>query len=543
MGTTFANLQVRECSTDEIEKALPGSRATQLSDYWTTVVSEQFQVGTLEKMAKKLSKEINRSVLSIEYFDDDVLRIAVYRNGKVIDSHINENGYGLPKKSGKPKLFIEELGFDSVEVKYLKEIFACEDLGKKLQLLQYFLGVTLWIDHRMISEVKETDFRCERNLSLIDEYIAETNKRSRIKNQTKATLLTEFEGALIRSLGDNKYLIGIPPYDRSSGAYKEESIYTYLPNCTLEYNFDISSFQYNSHTGNLSASDGYLLFFCFIRSKYYVFDYEGNRISETPLNGARLHPVHLLENGAFLAFNNAWNKLRAYEPGLSKRWEIYCTTFLCSRNQSFYVSKSTEGQSPEFFKINSNGEIEAIFKLENNVPSGTIIFDEIGRSFYFSTVFSPGVIRTRVIYLTENFERVAEIELEGWITSSAVDTKNQKLFLHLSERELVVIDTASFHIVARKKQEAELTLLTVDSLGRVVIQFGLSSIAIMDSKLNDISRHRLKGDIVSYMINETGTLSILTSTLGAHEEGGGASKMMIRLYEIRDMGDYRAQRT
>jgi hypothetical protein len=532
MGTTFANLQVRECSTDEIEKALPGSRAIQLSEGWTTVVSEQFQVGNLEKSAKKLSKAIDQSLLSIEYFDDDVLRIAVYRNGKVIDSHINENGYGLAKRPGKPKLFIEELEYESVETKYVKEILACEDLGKKLQLFQYFLGVALWIDHRMLSEGMEADFRCERNLSLIDEYIAENNKRNRIKNQMKITLLTEFEGALIGSLGDNKYVIGTPPYDRSSGAYKEESIYTYFPNGTLESSLDISSFQDRSGTGHLSASNGYLSFFCFIRSKYYLFDYEGNKISETSLKGGSYHPIYQLDNGAFLAFNSEWDTLRAYEPSLNVRWEIPCTSFLCCRNQSIYVCISTEGQSPELVKLNGRGEIEATFKSENNDPYGTFLFDDDGRLFYFTRVLSPGVFRTGVIYLNEHFERIAELELEGSITSSAVDTKNQKLFLHLNERELVVVDTASFNIVSRKKQEAELDFLTVDSLGRVVIRVGLSSIVIMDTELNDISRHRLKGDIVRCRINEKGAISILTSPLGAHEEEGGASKMMIRLYEI-----------
>ncbi|RED55772.1 hypothetical protein [Cohnella lupini] len=532
MGTSFANLQVRACSTDEIEKALPGSRAIQLSKGWTTVVCEQFQVGNLEKSARKLSKAIDQSVLSIEYFDDDVLRIAVYRNGKVIDSHINENGYGLPKKPGKPKLFIKELEFESVEVKYVKEILACEDLGKKLQLFQYFLGVALWIDHRMLSEGKEADFRCERNLSLIDEYIAENNKKNRIKNQMKVTLLMEFEGALIGSLGDNKYVIGTPPYDRSSGSYKEESIYTYFPNGTLESSLDISSFRYRSGTGHLSASNGYLSFFCFIRSQYYLFDYEGNKISETSLKGGSYHPIYLLDNGAFLAFNSAWDTLRAYEPSLNVRWEFPCTGFLCCRNQFIHVCISTEEQSPELVKLNGRGEVEATFKSENNDPYGTFLFDDDGRLFYFARALSSGVFRTRVIYLNEHFERIAEFELEGSITSSAVDTKNQKLFLHLNERELVVVDTESFHIVSRKKQEAELDFLTVDSLGRVVIRVGFSSIVIMDTELNDISRHRLKGDIVSCRINETGAISVLTSSLGAHEEGGGASEMMIRLYEI-----------
>ncbi|MNY22124.1 hypothetical protein D3C86_1557150 [compost metagenome] len=77
MGTSFVNLQIRSNSIHEIEEVLPGSIVRSFSDGWTTIVSEHFQVGDIEKTAKKLSKAITPSVMSIEYHDDDVLRMSI----------------------------------------------------------------------------------------------------------------------------------------------------------------------------------------------------------------------------------------------------------------------------------------------------------------------------------------------------------------------------------------------------------------------------------------------------------------------------------
>ncbi|RUT33598.1 hypothetical protein EJP77_08130 [Paenibacillus zeisoli] len=537
MGTSFVNLQIRSNSIREIEKILPGSTAGSFSDGWTTIISEHFQVGDIEKVAKKLSKAITQSVMSVEYHDDDVLRMSIYRNGKTMTSHITGGeGYGLPRKPGKSKVFIEELGFDLSEDKYLKAILACEDLGKKIELLQHFLGVTISIDHKMMlidDSVKE--YHCQRDLTIIEEYIKEASKRNRIKNQTKAHLLEEFEGAMIDILGDHKYLIGIPPYDRSTDSYKQELIYTFIPNGTLEPMFDVSSFQHRRGGGLLMAANSYLSYFSLLRRQYYLFDYDGQMLSQYPFpwSGMEASPVYILEEGSFLAIDNHRTWLGEYGPDFKNKWKIPFPGFPYYNNNAIYSCKiDSSGQSSELMKLNRSGQVVASLRLNYegyHDRKGRFLFDEIGRTFYCCSAMTANGPGMKIFVLTEQMELIRELDLESRsIFSVVLDSKNHKLFVHLYDKEFLVIDTESFLILSRRKWEEDSTFLTVDSHGRAVVLTGVSSIVLLDTHLNDISRHRLKGLVFQEFTNERGNLCLLTGT-----EEGGAGSMKIRVYEIK----------
>ncbi|QYR19170.1 hypothetical protein KZ483_14495 [Paenibacillus sp. sptzw28] len=538
MSTTFANLQIRYNSVHEIEKVLSGSIVKCLSDGWTTITSEHFQVGDIEKVAKKLSKAITPSVMSIEYVDDDILKMSIYRNGRTLTSHISGgDGHGLTNKLGKPEVFIEQLGFDSGEAKYLKAILVCEDLGKKIELLQHFLGVTIWIDHKMLCDDSVTDFRRKRDLSIIEQYIKEIRKKSRIKNQTEAILLQEFGGALIDVIGDHKYLIGIPPYDRSMECYKDEEIYTFIPSGSLEPMLNVNSFQHRNRDGSLRAAHGFIYYMSFIRGQYYLFDYKGRKIFETSMGGTYISPIHVLEGGGFLTFDDYEKTLREYNSSFEMRSEIPCGGFPFFSNNAIYVCRrDRSGQSAELVKLNRSGHVEASFRYDYDGyhdPSGNFLFDETGRVFFYYNATTPGKPLTKMFVLTEQMEIIKELHMEGWITSAALDSKNHRIFSNLSDMELIVIDTNSFLIVSRRKWEEDSILLTVDSCGRAVVLTGLSSIGLLDAQLNDISRHRLKGQVLSEFTNERGNLCLLTGIGGEHDEGG-ASSMKIRVYEICD---------
>lgn len=362
MGTTFTNLQVREHSIDEIEKVIPHCTARNLSNGWTTIVSERFQVGDISKVGRKLSTAINKSVLSIEYFDEDVLRMTIYRDGKAVTSHVNPNGYNVPPKMGSPKVFLEELGFDLNESKYFKEVLKCEDLGKKIELLQHFLGVALWIDDRMLIDGAESEFHYERNIDLVKEYISELRKKNDIKNQTKANIIMEFEGALITGLGNNKFLIGIPPYLNHS--YEKELMYTFLPNGILDPIMDLTSFQYERGTNFLTATNEYITFYCPLRRKYYVFDYHGNMISETSMSTTVTNPIYTFNDGAFLTGNAEAKKIVWYGPELEMKREFPYYTYFFVFGQSIYLYRIDESKYIELKKLNFSGQIEAEINLE-----------------------------------------------------------------------------------------------------------------------------------------------------------------------------------
>lgn len=540
MGTTFTNLQVREHSIDEIEKVLPHSLVRNLSDGWTTIVSEQFQVGAISKIGRKLSKVINKSVLSIEFFDDDVLRMTIYRDGKTLTSHVNKNSYNIPSKMGNHKAFLEELDFDLSESKYFKEVLKCVDVGRKIELLQLFLGVALWIDDRMLLDGVESEFHYERNVNLIKVYISEQRKKNHIKNQTKANVIMELEGALIRELGNNKILIGIPPYRKLS--YEKEMIYTILPNGTLDPFMDVTSFQYDRGDSYLTVTEEYITFHCSIRRKYYVFDYDGNMISETSLNTLVTYPIYYTFNdGSFLTANHELKKTIKYGPSLEVNWELpFYACYPCVYNQSLYSWRIDEDKRLELIKSNYSGQIEVKVKLDfdvNEYMQFSYLFSSEGRVYLFCSMYVNQRFFTRIMCFTENLEKIKETDIEDSFHRYLIDNINHKIFLHVLDKELIVIDALSLQIISRRDwDEYDLTMMTVDSLGRLLVLVGNSRIYLLDSQLNFISHHRLKGEVRMYtFINESGNLCLMTGTGEPNEMGWTSGNMKIRVYEIMEL--------
>ncbi|WP_410769487.1 hypothetical protein [Fontibacillus sp. BL9] len=547
MGTTFTNLQVREHSIDEIEKVLPHCIVRNLSDGWTTIVSEHFQVGDISKVGRKLSKAINKSVLSIEFFDDDVLRMTIYRDGKTLTSHVNKNSYNIPSKLGNHNAFLKELEFDLSESKYFKEVLKYEDLGKKIELLQHFLGVALWIDDRMLLDGAESEFYYKRNVDFVKEYINKQKKKNHIKNQTKANVIMELEGALIRGLGNNKILIGIPPYRKLS--YEKEIIYTILPNGTLDPIMDVTSFQYDNGLSSLTATGEYITFYCSIRKKYFVFDYDGKLISETPMNTTVTYPIsYTFNDGSFLTVNDELNKTIKYGPSLEVKWELpFYACSPCVYNQSLYFWRIDEDNRIELIKSNYSGQIEVKVTLEfdtNGYNNFRYLFGSEGMVYLFCTMHVKHRPFTRIMCFTENLEKIKETDLEDHFFSLLIDNKNHKIFLHVLDKELIVIDGLSLQIISRRDwDDYDLTMMTVDSLGRLLVLVGNSRVFLLDSQLNPISHHRLKGEVRMYTFaNESGNLCLMTGTGEPNEIGWTFGKMKIRVYEITEFNCLREKK-
>ncbi|MCR2807358.1 hypothetical protein [Paenibacillus soyae] len=533
MGTTFANLQVRADIVDEAHKIWPDCTVVRLSEGWTTIVSEHLHAGGMDAAAKKLSKVIDHSVLSIEYFDDDWFKMSIYRDGKALTAHIGDNSFGAAKKRGKPEVFVRELGFDDSEAIILKPILECEALEKKLQLLQYFFGTTLWIDHRMLSEHPESVGCSQRNLPYIEEYFREANRRKPSRNQTKTKLLTELEGGLIEIVGDNKFLIGEPPYHAYEDRYERERIYKFGADGALEPLLDVSSFRYRKATGVLRAANGYLAFFCHARGRYYLFDGQGQLISDNSLGGLFIDPLCLLEEGAFLYFDSTGKSVVEFGPDMTKRWKVASAEHPYYHNGAIYMSRQSEAdQSTELVKVNRRGEIVAEHPVEPGYFAGRFIFDERspGEVYYACSNFHNNQLRCKVLLLNESLERMHEWIIEGYFQHAVVDAAHHRLFISL-DGGLAVIDTRSYRMNVNKGIDPSCFLLTADSFGRAVLISGLSTLVIVDAQLNEISRHRLKGQVYSHYTNGHGNLCILTGTGAAHEEGG-AKTMKIRVYEI-----------
>lgn len=150
----------------------------------------------MDKIGRKISKNIENPVLSVEILDDDVLVLNVFRGGKNVASHISCSEYSYIKKLGNPDAFVKELGLREDYSEYIKWSFKCEDLRKKIQLLEKILGIPIWIDYRMIFDSPSEYDNIQRDLDYVENYIKENKALRKIKNATKAKLLIEFDGKL-----------------------------------------------------------------------------------------------------------------------------------------------------------------------------------------------------------------------------------------------------------------------------------------------------------------------------------------------------------
>ncbi|MBH5318766.1 hypothetical protein I6N90_13245 [Paenibacillus sp. GSMTC-2017] len=132
MGSKFGSIHIfteKEVEAISIlESMIEDIQVTSSSSGWTSIYGESLQWGTASPAAVKLSKNIHFPVLSVEYFDDDVLEIHLIQAGKKIASLIQGaalEGYGLRRKRLKVEKIQEVLNV-SINDKELN--WVCKEL-------------------------------------------------------------------------------------------------------------------------------------------------------------------------------------------------------------------------------------------------------------------------------------------------------------------------------------------------------------------------------------------------------------------------------
>lgn len=145
MGSKFCNLNLRgTIEQAALDAVLPGAKKFPWENGWTTLTWERLQWGSTQDQAKKLSMATGSPVLSTEYFDDDYVEFAVYREGKRAARHVPVTYEDLRKSRGRPEKFLEALGLNLADAPRLKKIFQAEDCEEATVLLESFLGCPMF---------------------------------------------------------------------------------------------------------------------------------------------------------------------------------------------------------------------------------------------------------------------------------------------------------------------------------------------------------------------------------------------------------------
>ncbi|MCL2672750.1 MAG: hypothetical protein FWF10_12100 [Clostridiales bacterium] len=157
MGMTFGIFHVYKGHIDQVNAAFEGKHiVVQASAEWITVADE-FEGDESIKAARSLSKQIPKPVLHFFYFDDDIISMELFQNGKTMAAcGMDYSGQMQMRKIG---MFVSLLDLEASQEKRLRTILHCENLDLKVALLEELFGVTLYID---VEQLREEGISCAK---------------------------------------------------------------------------------------------------------------------------------------------------------------------------------------------------------------------------------------------------------------------------------------------------------------------------------------------------------------------------------------------
>lgn len=193
MGTTLASLHI---FTDDIEsvKAYISKEynAYNISKGWVSVQGND--LGSLEKEARTLSRSIDFNILAFFYFDDDLLALILFQNGKKTANY--EMTYSGGPYVKNLKAFMSAFKLEALLEKRLHDILQCSDITKKTEMLEEFFGVALYV-HPDAFEDRTDNYVRIRGNTAYSAYKAAQKKLESVKNSKKPVLTQEINGTLM----------------------------------------------------------------------------------------------------------------------------------------------------------------------------------------------------------------------------------------------------------------------------------------------------------------------------------------------------------
>ena len=192
MGTKFCNMNIYNPSN--MEYILPaGYSIKKIVNGWDTILEDECEIDfkKMEKIAKTLSKDLNTSVITVNYFDDDIFELYVTVDGRKaayscvsIDDRISK----------KVPILVEALRLNDKDAKafryLLKNNNGPQDAIFKISAI---CQLPLYIDSYIYEDLQE-NIVPDKN-TVLDE-IKKEKSRNKIKS-TRPELLAEFPGDVV----------------------------------------------------------------------------------------------------------------------------------------------------------------------------------------------------------------------------------------------------------------------------------------------------------------------------------------------------------
>lgn len=136
----------------------------QFTEKWLTILNANFGWESVDAVALAISKHINEPILTIGYFDDELVTMSIIENNKILTKHISGLGlsaYEIDAEKEDAIIFNEYLELDQ-ELDVIEEILSIRlnhftELDDKIQRLSELTGIQLGVG------IEDYDFYISEN--------------------------------------------------------------------------------------------------------------------------------------------------------------------------------------------------------------------------------------------------------------------------------------------------------------------------------------------------------------------------------------------
>jgi len=532
MGTTLASVHVYGEDIEKVKSVVSDEQTVmRISPNWVSVFGEIDFINKVRLLSNKLKRQVDTPLIAFAYHDDDMMEFALYNNKERRASYSIHFGYSPTVK--KINRFIEDLGFDENLLPRLRKIFRCEDIDKVVSMLEEFFGVALLINTDFIAEGIDEHIR-KRDDKVYNKYINKQKKERRINNETRITLINEVDAFAMAMEGD---------FDSTRFMIAEKiSQRVYRENTPTIFRFKDSELE-SLYKLNLKwvpfckwiLRNNLLLRYTMDGEVVFINE-DTLEVTEAKISDRYIKVIEVLDSKDIIFTST--NKVDSF---IEKANEI---------GESIWEFKIENGHIVDCFSFNDNiyayirfresGKRSIIYKISiDGKAKKSIVYTEMNahrmfrdsNSLYLATY---NYSKSRLIQLNFELEEksITEIKEDDFIyDDTLIAYTTNRILAKVKSQRIILIDIDSGKYI-KSDLKGDISIKHIDKYGNIFALKGLSTIFILDSKLNILSRHRVKGYAGNYIESKEGLFVVTSSGDTSIIASEKDKDCMVRVYKI-----------
>lgn len=128
---------------------------------WFSVLNDWFAWGGVEAFGEKLSSMMKSTILTVSYFDDEILEINFFKDGRQLTGHIwcseeTKEAYDIEMKYGDITIIKELLEIQ--DINEINKIFEHQDCEQAAEELQDAANLPLCMHSDWLDEIEDKEF-------------------------------------------------------------------------------------------------------------------------------------------------------------------------------------------------------------------------------------------------------------------------------------------------------------------------------------------------------------------------------------------------